>query len=141
MYWHEGTTDFLKMFLAVVALGLFIWWVRHDFGASYALVAVVLLAGTIFFVGGAILTHHIQKSTLDGISKFNAKDATVDRFRMQSLREIAKSESYKVKADTQKQIIDYKQSVKQLPDKQQNQPSEVDTFWSNTETVDLEDWS
>lgn len=134
---HEGTTDFLKLFVSLVAGAAFLWWLRHDFGANYALIAVILTAGTIFFIGGAILTHQIQKNTMDGISKFNAKDATVDRFRMQSLREMSKGQSWQLKAEAQKQIIDYKAQQKQLTTK----PEEAQTFWSSNETVDLDEWS
>lgn len=136
---HEGTTDFLKMFVCLVAAGLFLWWLRNDFGANYALIAVVLTAGTVFFIGGAILTHQIQKNTLDGVSKFSAKDAMTDRYRMQSLREISKGQSWQLKADAQKQIIDYKAEKKLLTS--QPKPDENETFWSNNETVDLDEWS
>lgn len=141
---HEGTTDFLKTFIILFAIGLFLWWLRNDFGSTYALgaviVAVILLFGTVLFVLGGVHSHKIQKDTMDGISKFNAQDATIDRYRMQSLREISKGQSWQLKADAQKQIIDYK-AEKKLLSTNQSKPDENETFWSNNETVDLDEWS
>ena len=138
MYNHEGTTDFLKLFVSLVGAGLFLWWLRHDFGATYALIAVILVAGTVFFVLGSVLTHHIQKSTLEGVSKFAAKDAMVDRYRLQSVRELAKGEAWKLKAESQKQLLDYKNEQKRLAAKPEK---EDETFWSTNETIDLDEWS
>lgn len=138
---HEGTTDFLKMFVCLVAAGLFLWWLRYDFGANVALIAVVLTAGTIFFIGGAILTHQIQKNTLDGVAKFSAKDAMTDRYRMQSLRVLAQGESAKQKGDAQLKVLEAKKELKLLPKQQSTTSDETETFWSTTETVDLDEWS
>lgn len=142
MYSHDGTWEFMKIAIVIVAIGLFLWWLESRFGANIALIAVVISAGTVFFVGGAILSSYIQRNTLDGVSKFAAKDAMVDRYRMQSLREMSKGESWKIKAESQKQLLDYKQELKnqnrQLP---VQRVDENETFWTTNETVDLEDWS
>jgi hypothetical protein len=145
MKYHAGSWEFLKLAIIIIAIALFLFWLRYDFGANIALIAVILTAGTIFFICGAILSHYIQKSTLDQISIFNAKDATTDRYRMLTTTEIAKGETWKLKAESQKKLFDYKndqkviaQQNKQLSDKS---PNEAKTFWSNEDTVDLEDWS
>lgn len=140
---HEGTTDFLKLFSILAAIGGFLWWLRTDFGPNFALgsivVFVILTFGTIMFVIGSKHSAKIQKDTMDGISKFNAQDATVDRYRMQSLRVLAQGEASKQKADSQLKVIEAKKELRLLP-KQQTQ-TEDQTFWSNTETVEMDDWS
>lgn len=142
---HEGTTDFLKTFIILFAIGLFLWWLRNDFGSTYALgaviVAVILLFGTVLFVLGGVHSHKIQKDTMDGISKFNAQDATIDRYRMQSLRVLAQGESAKQKGDAQLKVLEAKKELKLLPKQQSTTPDENETFWSTTETVDLDEWS
>ena len=138
---HEGTTDFLKLSIIIVSIAGFLYWLHSSFGPYYALgaviIAVILLFGTVMFVAGSGLAHKIQKNTLEGISKFNAQDATIDRYRMQSLREIAKGQSWQVKAEAQKQLVELKQQ-KRLEAKPVD---ETETFWTNNETVDLDDWS
>ena len=141
---HEGTTDFLKLSIIIVSIAGFLYWLHSSFGPYYALgaviIAVILLFGTVMFVAGSGLAHKIQKNTLEGISKFNAKDAMIDRYRMKSLHEATKANAYQVKLETQKQLIDYKQAQKQLP-LANNPEKDIDTFWTNNETVDLDDWS
>ena len=138
---HDGTWDFFKLFIILLSIAGFLFWLRYDFGANVALIAVVLCAGTIFFIAGSFLSAYIQKATMDQISKFNAQDATIDRFRMQSLREGIKADSYKIKVEAQKELIDYKQQQKLIGKIDQKQLPEESTFWSNNDTIDLEDWS
>jgi hypothetical protein len=141
---HEGTTDFLKLTLIVGSIAGFLWWLHTSFGPYYALgaviIAVILLFGTLMFVAGSFNAHKIQKSTMEGISKFNAQDATIDRYRMQSLRVLAQGESAKQKADSQLKVIEAKKELRQLPTKKTTEDA-TETFWSNNETVDLEEWS
>lgn len=146
MYFHEGTTDFLKWLVVVVAGALFIWWIRHDFGANYALIAVILCAGTVFFILGSLLSAYIQKNTMNEISKFNAKDAMIDRYRAKTLYEGSKGNSWQLKAEAQKQLIDYKNEPRQLIDQRKQELKQLtqkpdNTFWESSETIDLEDWS
>ena len=140
----EGTTDFLKLALIVGSIACLLWWLRNDFGPNYALgaliVAVILLFGTLMFVAGSSNAHKIQKDTLEGISKFNAQDATIDRFRMQSLRVIAQGETAKQKAVSQLKVLQAKKELRLLP-KQKTTEDETETFWSNNETIDLDEWS
>lgn len=134
----------IRLGLAFFGIGFFLYWLHSSFGPYYALgaviIAVILLFGTVMFVAGSNLAHKIQRNTLEGISKFNVKDAMIDRYRMKSLHEATKANSYQVKLETQKQLIDYKQAQKQLP-LANNPEKDIDTFWSNTETIDLDDWS
>ncbi len=58
---------------------------------------------------------------------------------MQSLREISKGQSWQLKADAQRQIMDYKAEKKLLTS--QSKPDETETFWSSNETIDLDEWS
>lgn len=140
MKFHDGTWDFFKLFIILLSAGFFLFWLRYDFGANVALIAVVLCAGTVFFIAGSFLSAYIQKSTMDQISRFNAQDATIDRFRMQSLHEGIKAENFRVKIDAQKELIDYKNQQKQITQQAKQLPEES-VFWANNETVDLEDWS
>ena len=134
----------IRLGFVVFGVSFFLYWLHSSFGPYYALgaviIAVILLFGTVMFVAGSSLAHKIQRNTLEGISKFNAKDAMIDRYRMKSLHEATKANAYQVKLETQKQLIDYKQAQKQLP-LANNPEKDIDTFWSNTETVDLDDWS
>jgi hypothetical protein len=140
---HEGTTDFLKLFTITVAVGGFLVWLRSDFGPYAAIgaviVFVILTFGTVMFVIGSKHSAKVQKDTMDGISKFNAQDATIDRYRMQSLRVLAQGESAKQKADSQLKVIEAKKELRLLP--KAKQVDENETFWSNTETVEMDDWS
>lgn len=148
MHMHEGTTDFLKMLLvALVAIG-FIAWLHIYFSPSIALIAIALVAGTIFFIGGSILSSYIQKNTLNQVAQFTAKDATVDRYRMQTMKEMVRGEvetqkanAYRVKTDEQIRLLEARQQYKQLPNHSDQSYNEESTFWEINDTVDLEDWN
>ena len=146
MYNHDGTISFLKWLLIVISGGLLLWWLRNDFGSEFALVALILCFGTIFFVLGSLFNSYNSQKLLDLLTKFNAQDATIDRFRMQSLHESTKAETYKIKVNAQKELIDYKQSQRQLVDQRKQELKQLtqkpdDTFWESNDTVDLKDWS
>ena len=135
---HSGTTDFLKLFFTLLFVGLAVWWIEDRFGSNYVMIVFALLAGTLFFIGGSILTAYIQKNTLNGIAEFSSKDAQVDRYRMQSLKELSRNDGYRVKTEEQMKLIDYKQNQKLLAKPVETEDS---TFWESNETVDLDDWS
>lgn len=143
MKFHDGSWEFMKLAIVILAVAGFLFWLRYDFGANIALIAVVLTAGTVFFIGGTIVSYYIQKNTLNQISTFNAKDATIDRYRLQTTREIAKGENWKLKAETQKQLLDYKNEQKLIAQQNKHAPKETDetTFWESNNTVNLDDWS
>ena len=135
----DGFSDWLKIATVIGVIILFVWWLETRFSPTYGLIAITLAAGTLFFIAGAILSSYIQKNTLDQVTKFSAKDATVDRYRLQSAKEFATSEKYYAKADAQLKVIEARQSQRALPDKQVNDIT--DTFWEVNNTVDLDDWS
>jgi hypothetical protein len=140
---HDGTTDFLKMFTGIVTVVAFLWWMESRFGANFALIGLSLLAGTIFVIIGIVLSAYIQKNTIAGIVDYAAKDAMTDRYRMQSIKELAKvgkedskANAYKVKTDEELRLLEAKQAMKQLP-----APKEDDTFWETADIEVDEDWS
>ncbi len=136
---HNGTTDFLKYFLTAILAVLFIWWLQTYFGAIYALMAIILTAGTLFFVAGALLTHFTTKNTIENITQYAAKDAMVDKYRMQTSKDFLRVQSHYAKADGQLKVLEAKQEQKLLTASKPNE--EDDTFWATTETVDLEGWN
>ena len=135
---HDGTTDFLKLFSVLVFVAVAVWWIESRYGSNYVMIVFALLAGTLFFIGGSILTAYIQKNTLNGIAEFSSKDAQVDRYRMQSLKELSRNDGYRVKTEELMKLIDYKQNQKLLAKPVETEDS---TFWESNETVDLDDWS
>ena len=114
MYMHDGTSSFLKMLTgSVVAVG-FVAWLHIYFSPSIALIAVALVAGTIFFVGGSMLSSHIQKNTIENVVKFAAADATTDRYRMESFKETVKAHASTTKAQNDIYVLDAKRQYKML---------------------------
>lgn len=138
---HEGTSSFLKLFSCLVSGAGLIWYIDHNYGANYVMVSLVIVAGTVFFIGGALLSHSIQKSTLGEVTKFAAKDAVTDRYRMQSLREVTKADGYYAKADASLKVLDAKAQQKLLAQKEQPLADDQ-TFWQSQDTVDLDqEWN
>lgn len=135
---HEGTSSFLKLFSCLSFGAGLLWFIFAQYGPDLVIVTLCLVAGTIFFIGGALLSHSIQKSTLNEVTKFAAKDAITDRYRMQSVREVAKAHTYTTKADEGIRLVEAKQRLRLLGQKEQPQE---DTFWEANETVDLKDWN
>lgn len=108
MYSHSGTWDFLKLFTVLAFVCLAIWWLQSNVGANYTLLIVFALVGVILFAGGALFAHMNQKTTLDALSKFNAQDAQIDRYRMQSLKATAQGEAAMQRAAAQLTVLDAK---------------------------------
>lgn len=134
---NEETSSFAKLFIVLLSFVGLLWFIYANYGADLVIVTLVILAGTIFFIAGAFLSHSVQKSTLNEVSKFAAKDALTDRYRMQSMREIAKSDTYTVKTNEQIKLLEAKQNQKLL-----NQPKdETTTFWETNDVIDTEDWN
>ena len=143
MKMHDGTTDFLKLFFSLLGFGVFVWWLESRFGAEYALVGIALLAGTFFVVVGVLLAAWIQKNAVSGVIDYAAKDAMTDRYRMQSLKELAKAgkedlknEGYRLKSDEAIRFLEAKKQAKETAPKPK---SKEDTFWENDD-LDLGDW-
>lgn len=108
MYNHNGTTDFLKLLSVLVFIGIAVWWLNGAIGQNYTVLVIFALVGVILFAGGALFAHMNQKQTLDAITKFNANDAQIDKYRMASFKAMAQGESAMQKAAAQLTVIDAK---------------------------------
>ena len=151
MYSHDGTWDFLKMVSVFVFIGVAVWWLQSAIGQDYTLLVIFALVGVILFAGGALFAHMNQKQTLDAITRFNANDAQVDRYRQQSFKAMAQGESAMQKAAAALTVLDAKrvgrladQQAKLLVDSQrQAQPVQSDTWaWDADDAVgdDFQEW-
>lgn len=117
MYSHSGSWDFLKLFSILLFIGAGVWWLNGAIGANYTLLIIFALVGVILFAGGALFAHANQKMTLGAITKFNADDAQIDKYRMQSFKAMAQGESAMQRAAAQMTVIDAKR-VGRLADQQ-----------------------
>ena len=145
MYNHSGTTDFLKMVTVLGFIVLAVWWLQGAIGQHYTLLVIFALVGVLIFAGGALFAHMNQKSTLDALTKFNANDAQIDRYRMASFKAQSQGEAAMQKAAAALTVLDAKrvgrladQQAKMLVDSQrQAQPGQNDTWaWDADDTAD-----
>lgn len=145
MYSHDGTWDFLKMVAVFVFIGVAVWWLQSAIGQDYTLLVIFALVGVILFAGGALFAHMNQKQTLDAITRFNANDAQIDRYRMASFKAQSQGEAAMQKAAAALTVLDAKrvgrladQQAKLLVDSQrQAQPVQSDTWaWDADDTAD-----
>lgn len=105
---HDGTWSFLKVAVVIVFIGIATWWLESRFGSGVAILVWGSLIGTATFIGGSLVAMAIQKNTMAGITKFNADDAQVDRYRMQSFKALASGESALQRAQAQLSVLDAK---------------------------------
>lgn len=145
MYSHDGTWDFLKMVAVFVFICVAVWWLQGAIGRDYTVLVIFALVGVILFAGGALFAHMNQKQTLDAITRFNANDAQVDRYRQQSFKAMAQGESAMQKAAAALTVLDAKrvdrladQRARMLTDGQrQAQPAQAETWaWDADDTAD-----
>lgn len=108
MYNHSGTTDFLKMLSVLVFICVAVWWLDGAIGSDYTVLVIFALVGVIIFAGGAMFAHMNQKQTLDAITKFNANDAQIDKYRMQSFKAMSQGEAAMNRAAAQLTVLDAK---------------------------------
>ena len=87
---------------------LAVWWLESRFDSVVAVVVIGGLFGVVFFAGGALLSHMIQKNTLNAVTSFAQKDAQTDRYRQQSFKVLAQGESAMQKAAAQLTVLDAK---------------------------------
>ena len=87
---------------------LAVWWLESRFDSLVAVIVIGGLFGVVFFAGGALLSHMIQKNTLNAVTSFAQKDAQTDRYRQQSFKVLAQGESAMQKAAAQLTVIDAK---------------------------------
>jgi|694.fasta_scaffold12368_10 hypothetical protein len=110
MYSHDGTWDFLKLLAVLVFICVAVVWLQGAIGADYTVLVIFAVVGVIVFAGGALLSHAIQKNTLNAITRFNASDAQIDRYRMQSLKAQSSGEAAMKKAAAQLTVLDAKRT-------------------------------
>ncbi|MEZ4614075.1 MAG: hypothetical protein R2867_00975 [Caldilineaceae bacterium] len=141
---HSGTTDFLKMVAVMGFIIVAVSWIAGIVGDAYALLIVGAVAVAIVFAAGALFAHMSQKQTFDAITKFNAQDAQIDRYRMQSFKATASGESAMQRAAAQLTVLDAKrvdkiaeQRAKMLTDNAQ-QPQTADTWTWDDDSVDAD---
>lgn len=139
---HSGTTDFLKLASVLGFIGLSVWWLDGAIGKDYTVLVIFALVGVILFAGGALFAHINQKQTLGAITRFNADDAQIDKFRMASFKAMAQGESAMQKAAAQLTVLDAKrvdqiaaQRAKALTDgiERQQQPQVNAWTWDDDE--------
>ena len=85
---------------------LAVWWLDGAIGQDRTVLVVFALIGVILFAGGALFAHMNQKQTLGAITKFNADDAQIDRYRQQSFKALATGDAAMKRAASQLQVID-----------------------------------
>lgn len=117
MYMHDGTASWLKMVSVFVFIGISVWWLQGAIGGDYTVLVIFALVGVILFAGGALFAHMNQQSTLNAITKFNAQDAQIDKYRQQTLTELTRGETALKRAASQIEVLDAKRITK-LADQQ-----------------------
>lgn len=153
---HSGTTDFLKLISIFISIGVAVWWLSGAIGTDYTVLVIFALVGVILFAGGAMLSMAIQKNTLNAVAKFNADDAQIDKYRMQSFKALASGQSAMDRAAAQLTVLDAKrvdriaqQQAKLITDterqrmelqQQSQQQSDVWTWDADDQTADFQEW-
>jgi len=117
MHNHDGTTSFLKILTVLVFIAVAVWWIEDRFNSTAVLIVLGCVVGTAAFVGGSLLSHMTAKVTMENVAKFTAQDAQVDRYRMQSFKEMQKGEAAMRKAEATLTVLDAKR-VHQLAGQQ-----------------------
>lgn len=155
MYSHDGTWDFLKLVAVLGFIALAVWWLQGAVGQHNTVLIVFALVGVFLFAGGALFAHANQKMTLDAITKFNANDAQIDKYRQQSFKAMAQGESAMNRAAAQLTVLDAKrvtqiadQRAKLLTDTErakweaQQQPQQADawTWDSDDNGSEFQQW-
>lgn len=109
MHNHDGTWDFLKLASVLGFIVLAVWWLQKTFGADVTGIALLALCIGVAIAIGMLFAHMNQKATLDALTKFNANDAKIDQYRMQTYRVMAGGEAAMMKAAARLTTIDGQQ--------------------------------
>lgn len=117
MYSHDGSWDFLKLASVLVFICVAVMWLQGAIGKDYTVLVIFALLGVILFAGGALFAHMNQKQTLNAITKFNADDAQIDRYRQQSFTALARGDAAMQKAAAALTVLDAKR-VNQIASQQ-----------------------
>lgn len=108
MYNHSGTWDFLKMLTVLGFVVLAVWWLEKQIGGDYTVLVIFAVIGVVLFAGGGLFAYLIQKQTLGALTKFNANDAQIDRYRQQSFKAMAGGDAAMKRAAAQLTVLDAK---------------------------------
>lgn len=117
MYSHDGTWDFMKLLAVLVFICVAVMWLQGAIGKDYTVLVIFALVGVLIFAGGAFLSAMIQKNTMNAITKFNADDAQIDRYRQQSFTALARGDAAMQKAAAALTVLDAKR-VNQIASQQ-----------------------
>jgi hypothetical protein len=136
MNFHDGTTDFLKLLTITLTIVGAVAWLQYYGGFDFAFGIVAMIALIVVFAGGGLFAHANQKMTLDAMTKFNAQDAQIDRYRQEAFKELAKGQTYQVKAGSEIGVIEARRQNKLL------EMQEKDEYNAQkAATVDGDTWS
>jgi hypothetical protein len=102
----NNNSSLLPIVAVLTFIGISVWWLESRFDSTVAVIVIGGAIGVICFMGGALLTHLTQRTTLEHLNRFNQSDAQVDRYRMQSFKALASGESALQRAQAQLTVLD-----------------------------------
>lgn len=124
--------------IAIIFAIIVVAWLQINLGIDITIWIIGALVLIAVFAGGALFAHATQRLTLDAIAKYAKDDAMVDKFRMQSYRDMTQAESKimvleqkeKIKEDSAKRLADSKKELA-------TQIEEEEAEWYNTENKEV----
>lgn len=145
-----------KLFLVLGFIILAVMWLEDTIGKDRTVLVIFALIGVILFAGGALFAHLNQKMTLGAVTKFNADDAQIDKYRMQSFKALAAGDAAMRRAQAQLTVLDAKrvdrlaaQQAKLLTDaerqrweaqQRQAQPADTWSWDDDNDSGDFQQW-
>lgn len=130
----SGWASVAKIAIVVGALFTAVTWLEAGIGREYTTLVIFALIGVILFALGGIFAYSVQRITLDAVTRFNQGDATTDRYRQLTFKELLKGNTAEVRADAALRVLDAKR-IDQLAQQRAKLltstelPSE-DDFWT-----------
>lgn len=97
----KHVTIAVLLFVCVAA-----WWLESRFGANVAMMVLGGALGVICIIVGYMLSMANQKFTLHNAAQFNRDNATVERYRAATDKEIARGEREAFTARAKLDVID-----------------------------------
>lgn len=97
----KHVTIAVLVFICVAA-----WWLESRFGASVAIMVLGGALGVVCIIIGYLLSMANQKFTLHNAAMFNRDNATVERYRAATDKEIARGEREAFAARAKLDVID-----------------------------------
>src|SRR4051812_33331081 len=92
----------------LIFIGVAVWWLESRFNALTVVMVIGAVVGVACFAAGAFLSSSVQRNTMENLAKFNANDATTDRYRMMAYKENARGESAERAAHAKLALLDAK---------------------------------